>query len=204
MRKTMKFYKINEIFYSIQGEGLNTGTPAVFIRFSGCNLKCPFCDTEHNDGKLLTWGEIREQIMHCTPEILPPLVVLTGGEPTLTVDDELCEKLAELFSVVAMESNGTHRPPVNVSFLTISPKSDFVLNAETVVDSCNELKIVFDGKHCPEPWVNKIKAKTYFLQPCDKGNYKENEKILRACIRYIKEHPHWRLSLQTQKIIKVR
>ena len=200
----MKTYRINEIFYSLQGEGFYAGTPAVFIRFSGCNLRCPFCDTKHKSGKQMEWTQIKERIEECCYFGLPKLVVLTGGEPSFFADEELCRNLGEIFSIIAMESNGTHTPPVGVDFLTISPKSDFVPDAEVIVKSCNELKLVFDGEHYPEPWIEKIHATHYFLQPCDKGSLEENEEIINHCVAYIKAHPVWRLSLQTQKIIKVQ
>ena len=199
-----KAYKVNEIFYSLQGEGKYTGTPAVFIRFSGCNLKCPFCDTKHNEGRWLPlWGILQEVDQACKGN-RPPLVVLTGGEPTLTADAALCKALAQRFSIVAMESNGTRRPPVGVTFLTVSPKDDFVEHAEVEVTGCNELKLVYDGTNDPAIWVKSIQAGYYYLQPCDTGDASKNKEILEKTLAYILEHPIWRLSLQTQKIINVR
>ena len=99
--------KINEIFYSLQGEGFHTGTPALFIRFSGCNLKCDFCDTRHEDGKLMSDEEIVEQAAQCPAR----MVILTGGEPSLFVDDALVEKLHGIGKYVCIETNGTHPVP---------------------------------------------------------------------------------------------
>ena len=198
-------FKVNEIFYSLQGEGFYAGTPAVFIRLSGCNLRCPFCDTKHETGCFLQINEILEEIDRACLGARPSLVVLTGGEPTLTATEELCQALAKRFRVVAMESNGTNRPPVGVNFLTISPKEDFVEKGGAVrVTACNELKLVYTGENDPGRWFEKIQAGHYYLQPCDTGNEAENAIILAKTIAYIKDHPLWRLSLQTQKIINVR
>lgn len=198
-------YKINEIFYSLQGEGFYAGTPAVFIRLSGCNLACPFCDTKHQEGTFYELPELLKEVDRVCDGSRPSLVVLTGGEPTLYATEELCTALAGRFKVVAMESNGTRRPPVGVSFLTVSPKEDFVESTFPVVmDSCQELKLVYTGENDPAKWLERIHADHYFLQPCDTGNEAENSVILAKTLAYIKEHPWWRLSLQTQKIINVR
>lgn len=199
-----KRYKINEIFYSIQGEGFYTGTPAVFIRFSGCNLRCPFCDTQHERGTFYEAADILQEIDKVSEGSRPKLVVLTGGEPTLVVDADLTAALAQRFKIVAMESNGTRPVPDGVSFLTVSPKKDFTEGGEVLVTECDELKLVYTGENNPRGWYEKINAKHYYLQPCDTGDPKENEKILAATLDYIKRNPWWRLSLQTQKIIKVR
>lgn len=196
-------YKINEIFYSLQGEGYFTGTPAIFIRFSGCNLKCPFCDTKHNDGLFYTKDGILKKVKSLT-STLPPLVVLTGGEPSLFADAELCTELMRMFRHVAMESNGTHLIPEGVTFLTISPKGDFIDSPPIVHTCANEVKLVYTGYNNPEEWANKIQAGFYYLQPCDTGNETKNKVIIKKTLDYIKEHPIWRLSLQTQKILTIR
>lgn len=201
----MARYKINEIFYSIQGEGFHAGTPAVFIRFSGCNLKCPFCDTKHNEGKYMDLQEILKAVKGTIQEaaVTPSLVVLTGGEPSLYADEALCLALRNIFLIVAMESNGTHQTPVGVNFLTVSPKDDFVKGAAISVDTCDELKLVFTGENDPGKWTG-IRARHLFLQPCDTGNPVENIKIVQKAVEYAKKHPVWRISLQTQKILNVR
>lgn len=200
-----KKYPINEIFYSLQGEGKYTGTPAVFIRFSGCNLKCPFCDTQHQKGKMMTGAEVIAEALAVCNGSRPPLVVLTGGEPTLSADAELCERLAGYFRVVAMETNGTHPIPSGVSFVTVSPKQDFLQGSpEVVVRMAGELKLVYNGTNDPAKWFERINAGRYYLQPCDTGDPETNAAIIAQTVNYIKEHPFWRLSLQTQKIINVR
>lgn len=201
----MKRYLINEIFYSLQGEGKYSGTPAVFIRFSGCNLRCPFCDTQHQHGTKMTGAEVIAEALKVTNGNRPPLVVLTGGEPTLSADAELCERLAGYFRVVAMETNGTRPVPSGVSFVTVSPKQDFLQGSpEVVVRMAGELKLVYDGTNDPAKWVQRIDAGRYYLQPCDTGDTEQNARIMSECLAYIKEHPYWRLSIQTQKILKIR
>ena len=106
----MKTYRVNDIFYSLQGEGHNTGRAAVFVRFSGCNLKCSFCDTDFAAFEELTGPEIVERIKPFGAS----LAVLTGGEPTLQVTAELIDLLHQAGFEVAMESNGTHQPPENL------------------------------------------------------------------------------------------
>ena len=115
----MKVYRINNIFYSLQGEGANTGRAAVFVRFAGCNLRCPFCDTEFDSYREMTADEILEAVSGFEARF----VVLTGGEPTLQVDEGLVDMLHNEGFYVAMESNGTRPAPSNLDWLTVSPKS---------------------------------------------------------------------------------
>ncbi|MGI6233221.1 MAG: 7-carboxy-7-deazaguanine synthase QueE [Prevotella sp.] len=195
-------YKINEIFYSLQGEGFHAGTPAVFVRFSGCNLHCSFCDTDFTDYVRMDADEIVQNAVALVPKDslrhqLNPMVVLTGGEPTLQVNAELIDKFhAAGFNFVTMESNGTALPPNNLDWLTVSPKES------VKVDCCQELKCIFDGKSDPERW--KINAEHYFLQPCDLEDDKLNSDIIQRCIDYIMNHPRWRLSLQIHKLVGIR
>lgn len=193
--------KVNEIFYSIQGEGAHTGTPCVFIRLSGCNLKCPFCDTDFKDYKEMDEYEIVDAVCELSTEC--EFVVITGGEPTICDTTLLIDLLHKNGYWVAMESNGTRKPPFNVNWLTISPKEPFVGNAgKVIVKKCNELKLVFNGKNEPQDYG--IKAQHYYLQPCDTGDVELNKKIVEQCVKYIKENPKWKISLQTQKILSVR
>lgn len=194
--------RVNEIFYSLQGEGYNTGKAAVFVRLSGCNLKCPFCDTDFSLYEEMSVNEIVSKVMEIGGSC--KLVVITGGEPTIQDCYPLIEVLHLNGYEVAMESNGTRRAPFIVDYLTISPKTDFVDGFSGMVTQkhCFELKLVFDGKR--EPRTYGIEAEHYYLQPCDTGNEEENKAIIDKCVEYIKEHPIWQLSLQTQKILKVR
>lgn len=197
----MKTYKINEIFYSLQGEGAFSGRAAIFVRFSGCNLKCPFCDTDFKAYKEMSV----EEIINATCQLSQKcdFIVLTGGEPTLQVDRELIEALHAEGFFIAMETNGTKKIPSGVDWVTFSPKNLFTSPAEPVIRSCDEIKVVFNGEHSVFLY-DHILAKLHYLQPCDTGNKAKNADILHKCIEFIKANPKWRLSLQTQKIINVR
>lgn len=125
------------------------------------------------------------------------MVVLTGGEPTLQADEELVSLFHEAgFPFVAMESNGTHNPPANIDWLTVSPKT------KPVVTRCDELKALFDGKTPVRDYG--VNAACYYLQPEDTGDAVKNKEITAACVDYIKRHPKWRLSLQTHKLIGIK
>ena len=193
--------RINEIFYSLQGEGRNTGRAAVFIRLSGCNLKCPFCDTDFDSYTDLTVRQIVDEVKGIGGDCR--FVVITGGEPTIQDCEILIGNLHADGYEVAMESNGTRLAPSNVDWLTISPKQPFVGNTgKPIIKRCNELKVVYDGKNVVNDYG--ITADEYYIQPCDTGNTSENERIINECLNFIKENPKWKLSLQTQKILKVR
>lgn len=192
--------KINEIFYSIQGEGCHSGKPAIFIRFSGCNLKCPFCDTKHQNGVMMSDKEILDTIRQYPAE----LVVLTGGEPSFFIDEPFVQMLKNAGKYVAIETNGTHELPKNLDWVTVSPKSDFCENATPIINECDEVKAVFRFQANLSWYLNNFKAKYYFLQPCDMGDKKLNEEILNTTIAQCLGDPRWRISLQTQKILNVR
>lgn len=192
--------RINEIFYSLQGEGFYTGTPSLFIRLSGCNLQCPFCDTEHIPYTDMTEREIIEEAEKC----LAKHVVITGGEPSLQLTDSLVEGLHGVGKYVAVETNGTHELPSNVDWITLSPKDHFVqTDAAIVLRRCNEIKVVFTEQGIPNEYA-EIQADQHFLQPCDVGDEARNAEILKRTIDYCLAHPIWRLSLQTHKLIGVR
>lgn len=190
--------KVNEIFYSLQGEGFHTGTAAVFVRLSGCNLRCPFCDTDHTAGTEMADAEIVDAVS----EHPARLVVVTGGEPSLFLTESLVDALHAAGKIVAVETNGTHVLPGNVDWVTLSPKDAFVSNARPVLKRCNELKVVFDGN--PLPDYSDIEADHRFLQPCDTGDTRRNGVITAQAVSYIQSHPEWRLSLQTHKIINIQ
>lgn len=190
--------KINEIFYSVQGEGLHTGRPAHFIRFSGCNLHCPFCDTKHEEGVMMTDEEILEKINFGSN-----MVILTGGEPSLFIDEQFIRKLNNLGKYVCIETNGTHELPKGKFFVTLSPKFEFVSKAELKVKRASELKVVWNGKNNMYKYSD-IVAKHRFIQPCDTQDKEKNAQIMQEVVEYVKEHPEWRVSVQTQKILNVR
>ena len=198
-------YRVNDIFYSLQGEGYHTGRAAVFVRFAGCNLRCPFCDTEFDTFQEMSADDILSDIQrHQTSDILP-MVVLTGGEPSLQVDEELIGLLHLHGYYVAMESNGTRPVPQNLDWLTVSPKGSIKDCGDRLPD---ELKIVFDEHTDPEVFLSLVphaaipqqRPTLLFLQPCDTGDAAKNAVITAQCIEYIKRHPKWRLSLQTHKL----
>jgi len=193
-----KRYKVNEIFYSIQGEGYHTGQAAIFIRLSGCNLNCSFCDTTHQDGTMYTAEEICREIK----DFPAHLVVITGGEPSLQIDDELIERLHDTGHTVAVETNGTRPLPHTVDWITLSPKDMFCKNAEPVLDHVEELKVVYDGMQFRT--YDTIHAKHRYIQPCDTGDMKKNCIINEKTVEFVKNNPQWKISLQTQKILKVR
>lgn len=192
-------YLINEIFYSIQGEGVNAGVPAIFLRFSGCNLKCPFCDTSHQAGSPMSLDDI----MHEVSRYDASLVVLTGGEPSLFIDDAIVEALHNAGKTIAIETNGTHPLAAGIDHVTLSPKDDFCNNAQTVIEHCDELKIVYCGDNDPSRY-NHIEASHRVLQPCDTGDDEQNRRITSEALDYCLSHPQWRLSLQLHKILNVR
>lgn len=190
--------KVNEIFYSLQGEGFFAGTPAVFIRLSGCNLRCPFCDTQHTEGEEISEAEIAAK----AAEFPARHVVITGGEPSLFLTESLVDLLHQANKFVAVETNGTRSLPTGVDWVTLSPKDAFVEHAHPTIDRCDELKVVFDGS--PLPDYSSIQATHHFLQPCDVGSISQNAEITKQAIDYILRHPEWRLSLQIHKIIHIQ
>lgn len=180
-------YRVNEIFYSLQGEGFHTGTPCVFIRFSGCNRVCPFCDTDFAAYTTMSVDEILEAVCRYPSR----RVVCTGGEPLLQLDDCLVERLHFAGFTIAVETNGSLQVPLGVDWVTCSPKPPHL-----AIDRIDELKVLFDGSD-PE----KIKellppSRHHFLQPVSCSNTAE-------VVDYILHHPHWRLSLQTHKLIDI-
>lgn len=198
----IRTYKVNDIFYSLQGEGRNTGRAALFVRFAGCNLRCPFCDTQFDSYRLMTAPDIVAALHKESP--ICEMVVLTGGEPTLQADAHLTALLHQAGYWVAMESNGTLPPPEGIDWLTVSPKN---WGKNLAHYGCDELKIVFDEEtpqrlsELETPANNS--SPLLYLQPCDTGDPERNRRITAACVAYIKEHPKWRLSLQTHKLIGI-
>lgn len=185
--------RVNEIFYSLQGEGYHTGTPAVFLRLSGCNLRCTFCDTRHDDGSEMAEGEILERVLHYPSRH----IVITGGEPSLQLTDSLVEILHNAGFYIQVETNGTHQLPEDVDWVTCSPKG----NAPVALKRIDELKVVYLGQDVEEI-ANRHAAMHYFLQPCSSPLY-DGGSNTQATVSYILDHPHWRLSLQTHKLIGI-
>lgn len=195
-------YKINEIFYSLQGEGYHTGMAAVFIRFSGCNLRCSFCDTQHKNGDFYTVADIIERVMKYPQS---PLIVLTGGEPSLFISEDFVDKLKKSTGMtIAIETNGTNPIPSNIDWVTLSPKKGFAGGdcADMILNSCDELKVVFANQRL-EPYFT-IKANYRFLQPCFTGNTEADRINTEETIAVILKDPRWQLSLQTHKLLSIR
>ncbi len=194
-----------EMFESIQGEGELTGTPSLFIRMGGCNLACPFCDTDFDNPVLTPESEIISTVAASTM----PLIVLTGGEPTLTIDSEFIAALhtAAPDKTITIETNGTQPLPAGLNHVTISPKSrpDGSLYP-ILADHADEIKVVYTGQNL-EPYF-KLRCSRpdtrYFLQPCWTPDCRTREANLRATIAAVMSDPRWRLSLQTHRILGVR
>lgn len=190
-------YKVNEIFLSVQAEGRNTGRLAVFVRLSGCNLKCPFCDTEHEPFTEMTGEEINTEINRLAPD-METLVIFTGGEPTLQLKDT--EELAAGHPR-AMESNGTGKLPAwwtENDWLTISPKTKLALEDYR---AAKEVKVLFGYFH---PDYVQILAENLqcelYLQPIERGGKFD----VRPIIEYMEKHPAWKLSVQWHKLTGTR
>lgn len=198
--------RVNEIFYSLQGEGRWTGTPSVFVRFSGCNLNCSFCDTDHADGNEMTARQIVDRVRDAVSslslfaQVMNGIhVVLTGGEPSLQVTDELICLLHKEGWFVQIETNGTRQLPAGIDWVTCSPKEGTALQ----LDNVDELKVVYDGKMDLAQYEG-FSAQVFSLQPMDTGDPDANRLITEQTVLYCKEHPQWHLSLQTHKLIGIR
>ncbi len=192
--------RVNETFVSLQGEGRFTGTPAFFLRFSGCNLQCPFCDTKHQSFTEMTEDEIVREASRRKPRH----IVITGGEPALQLTQSLIDKLHEAGFFIQVETNGTLPLPEGIDWVTASPKSSPV-REDLKID---ELKILYMGDGCdPERFLPLLQERAgvrLYLQPLDTGDEERNRAILRSCIDYILQHPKWSLSLQTHKMLGIK
>ena len=194
-------YKINEIFYSLQGEGYHSGTPAVFVRFSGCNLRCSFCDTHHQTGTMMSTQEIVDEINKYP---MAPLVVLTGGEPSLFVSEAFVAELKQQTGKkIAIETNGTRPLPNNLDWVTLSPKTTFEGGdlESCVLKTCDELKVIYLGQDLVQYEI--IEAKHRFLQPCFVEDEDQRKVNMKACVEAVKAHPNWRLSLQIHRVLNI-
>jgi 7-carboxy-7-deazaguanine synthase (Cx14CxxC type) len=217
-------YAVKEIFYTLQGEGANAGRPAVFCRFAGCNLWsgreedraqaiCRFCDTDFlgtdgdGGGKFATAGDLASSVASHWPAVTggQRFVVCTGGEPLLQLDAALVDALHAEGFVIAVETNGTLLPPGGIDWLCVSPKISDHPGSRMIVKRGQELKLVYpqaidDQTVDPEQFL-ALDFDNFFLQPKDGPDAAAS---LSATIAYCREHPAWRLSLQTHKIIGIR
>lgn len=197
--------KVNEIFHSLQGEGRFTGTPAVFVRLSGCNLNCWFCDTEFHSFKEMTEDEIIAEILRYPSRN----VVITGGEPTLQLTASLTTKLHAEGFFIMLETNGTKPLPegCEIDWITCSPKLQGLSSSSIHplhIQHIDELKVVYEGNQQDMSVYDDIIASEYRLQPCSTGDRQKDTFITNQTIDYILAHPKWKLSLQTHKILGVR
>jgi len=210
-------YTVKEIFYSIQGEGAQAGRPAVFCRFSGCNLwsgreadknkaVCKFCDTDFigtdgpGGGKFQTPQALAKAVRDKFPPPSSrkgrPLVVCTGGEPLLQLDESLVKAFHDLGLEVAIETNGTLLPPPGIDWICVSPKA----GAELRLTYGDELKLVFPQEGIQPEMVGELDFAYFFLQPKAGPDLEQNT---RSAIRYCLAHPQWRLSLQIHKLLGI-
>lgn len=195
-------YRINEIFCSLQGEGYHTGTPAIFVRFSGCNLRCVFCDTQHQSGEMMSLQEIADEV-NKYPNAL--LVVLTGGEPSMFIDEAFVAELKQRTGKrIAIETNGTRPLPGNLDWVTLSPKSAFEGGSvePCVINRCDELKVIYLGQDLAQ--YEGIEAKHRFLQPCFCEDEQQRQANMKACDEAVMQHPGWRLSLQIHRVLGIQ
>ena len=218
-------YVVREIFYTLQGEGRNAGRPAVFCRFSGCNLwtgrerdredaVCRFCDTDFvgvgpDGGRFADAGALADAVLARWPRVAEgradrgrPLVVCTGGEPLLQLDAAAVCALHERGFEVAVETNGTQLAPPGVDHLCVSPKAD----ASLVLTRGQELKLVYPQREPsaqPERFEH-LAFDDFILQPMDARDPVETERNVRAALQYCLAHPRWRLGLQTHKLLDIR
>jgi 7-carboxy-7-deazaguanine synthase (Cx14CxxC type) len=208
-------YTVKEIFYTLQGEGANAGRAAVFCRFAGCNLWtgreadrasaiCDFCDTDFvgvgpDGGKFATADELAKAVAARWPESGDgkPLVVCTGGEPLLQLDEKAIDALHDRGFEVAVETNGTQKAPDGLDWICVSPKE----RAHWVLKHGNELKLVFPQPGLDPASLESLDFDNFFLQPMDGPRVAENTK---AAVAYCLAHPKWRLSVQTHKVLGIR
>ena len=207
-------YSVKEIYYTLQGEGYHTGRPAVFIRFSGCNLWtghekdrsgaiCNWCDTDFVGTNGTNGGKFSaEEITNIINSLwkgnvqTEPYVICTGGEPLLQMDESLIKAIHKAGFEIGLETNGTMIPPDGIDWICVSPKA----NADLVLKNGNELKVVYPQCGMNPRMHEKLKFDHFYIQPMDgidqKNNIKRSEK-------FVLDHPKWKLSLQTHKILGI-
>ena len=218
-------YTVKEIFYTLQGEGAQSGRAAVFCRFSGCNLwsgreedrsraVCQFCDTDFvgvgpDGGRFTSANELAEAIDRCwggdassasrsaSRKCERKYVVCTGGEPLLQLDEELIDALHQRGFEVAVETNGTRPAPSSLDWICVSPKA----GAPFVQKSGSELKLVYPQHGAMPESFAELDFRHFFLQPMDGADVVENTE---RAIAYCLAHPQWRLSIQTHKLVGIR
>lgn len=208
-------YAVKEIFYTLQGEGAQAGRAAVFCRFAGCNLwsgreedraeaACQFCDTDfvgvdgQGGGKFATAQSLAAAVRAQWPSNAggKPLVVCTGGEPLLQLDDALVQALHAQGFEIAVETNGTQPAPAGLDWICVSPKAD----APLALTSGNELKLVYPQLLALPERFASLDFQHFFLQPMDGPQQAAN---MRRAVAYCMAHPQWRLSVQMHKVVGI-
>ena len=210
-------YAVKEIFFTLQGEGANTGRPAVFCRFAGCNLwtgrepdradaTCQFCDTDFvgvdgpGGGKFASADVLARAIADKWPVNVSArarkLVVCTGGEPLLQMDADVVRALHAQGFEIAIETNGTQEPPAGIDWICVSPK----VGAPLVLTSGNELKLVYPQLGGEPERFAELDFEQFFLQPMDGPDRERNTEL---ALSYCLSHPQWRLSIQTHKLLGI-
>jgi len=207
-------YSVKEIYYTLQGEGAQTGRAAVFLRFAGCNLwtglerdrataVCQFCDTDFigtdgpGGGKFATADDLANAVAKTWPGGARPYVVCTGGEPLLQLDEAAIGALHARGFEIGIETNGTQVPPEGIDWICVSPKA----NADLMLTRGNELKLIYPQKGAEPERYAGLAFDNFFLQPMDNPARAANTG---AATEYCLAHPQWRLSLQTHKLIGIR
>ncbi|MRX06413.1 7-carboxy-7-deazaguanine synthase [Pseudoduganella sp. FT25W] len=208
-------YSIKEIFYTLQGEGAHAGRPAVFCRFSGCNLWtgresdrasaiCQFCDTDfvgtdgEGGGKFKTPQELAATINALWPETYTAskYVVFTGGEPLLQLDKPLIDAMHAVGFTIAIETNGTLPVPEGVDWICVSPK----MGSELVVKKGSEIKVVIPQTNQDLSVYEQLDFENFFVQAMDGPLAEFNTRL---AIETCKRNPKWKLSLQTHKLLQI-
>lgn len=210
----MAGYAVKEMFLTLQGEGMQVGRRAVFLRFTGCNLwsgreedrataTCNFCDTDFvgmdgdRGGRYADAAALADQAMALWADMPEPFIVMTGGEPLLQVDDALIAALKARSFEIAVETNGTQPAPDGIDWICVSPKQ----GSEIILRRGNELKLVW-----PQPGLNPDELATwdfnhFLIQPMDGANLTAARA---SAVDYVMAHPRWRLSTQTHKVVGIR
>lgn len=196
--------RINEIFYSLQGEGINTGRAAIFIRLSGCNLRCAYCDTDFTSGEEMTDEQLLEHIAQYPGRFL----IWTGGEPTLQLREQTVELFHKHGYTQAIETNGTRPVPRGIDYITCSPKPEAMNKLlKNFPDGVGEFRFPLSADSPAPPPISELpRAGAYLISPIFVGDdaHELDYLALERCIEYVKANPEWRLSLQTHKLIHIR
>lgn len=197
--------KINEIFYSLQGEGRFAGCPSLFIRFSGCNLCCPFCDTRHQEGVYME----DDAIVHAANMYKAPRIVLTGGEPSLWIDEDFIRLLRRATGKsISIETNGTRPLPPGIDWVTLSPKEGICGDdslGKVAIDRADEIKVVDTGQDLEQYFRLPCRSEDtlMYLQPCFTADPAQCEANRMRTVRRVLDDPRWTLSLQIHRFLNI-